>query len=124
MLKLNAVVTLVSCALIISGCSSQSVQQTSNDISKGLQSANTEAKKVGQEVKPSLQKLDLGGRVTTALRANANLPDTIRVDASTTGVRLRGHVATAEQKSLASKIAKGTLPPGKSVDNELQVTSG
>jgi osmotically-inducible protein OsmY len=100
------------------------VQSTSNDISNGLQSANNAAKQVGQEVQPSLQKLDLGGRVTAALQANANLPHTIRVDASTTGVRLRGSVKTADQKALAGKVAKSTLPPGKSVDNELTVKSG
>jgi osmotically-inducible protein OsmY len=124
MLKLNGAVALITCALIISGCSEQSVQSTSNDISHGLQSANTAAKQVGQEVQPSLQKLDLGARVTAALRANANLPDSIRVDASTKGVRLRGHVETAAQKSLAGKIAKSTLPPDKSVDNELKIASG
>jgi osmotically-inducible protein OsmY len=124
MLKLNGAVALISCALIMSGCSQQSVQKASNDISSGLQSANNAANQVGKEVKPSLQKLDLGARVTAALRANANLPDTIRVDASTSGVRLRGKVDTSAQKSLAGKIAKATLPPNKSVDNELKVTSG
>ena len=124
MFKYSFVISMVAAGVILSGCSQQSVQSTSNDISNGLQTANTEAKKVGQDVAPSLKKLDLGTRVTTALRANANLPDTIRVDASTTGVRLKGTVKTAEQKTLAGKVAKSTLPSGKSVDNELTVKSG
>ena len=124
MLKLGYIAGIAACAVVLGGCSQQAVQSTSNDISNGLQSANNAAKQVGQEVQPSLQKLDLGGRVTAALQANANLPHTIRVDASTNGVRLRGSVKTADQKALAGKVAKSTLPPGKSVDNELTVKSG
>jgi osmotically-inducible protein OsmY len=78
-------------------------------------------KQAEQKAKPEADKLDIGVRVTTALNANANLPHTIRVDANTSGVRLRGHVQTQAQKKLAGQIAKETLPQGKSVDNEVAV---
>jgi len=78
-------------------------------------------KQLGDEAKPQLDKLDLGARVTAALNANANLPHTIRVDADTTGVRLRGTVNDAHQKALAGKVAQQTLPAGKVVKNELTV---
>ena len=122
--KYSIVISLISVVLLLGGCSQQSVQSTSNDISKGLQTANNAATKASKEVAPSLKKLDLGARVTAALRANANLPDTIRVDAGTDGVRLKGTVETKAQKALAGSVAKATLPAGKSVDNELTIKSG
>ena len=122
--KYSVVISLIGVALILGGCSQQSVDSTSKDISSGLQTANNAATKLSKDVAPSLKKLDLGARVTAALRANANLPDTIRVDASTTGVRLKGTVDTKAQKALAGKVAKSTLPAGKSVDNELTIKSG
>jgi len=122
--KFGIVISLIGVGLLLGGCSQQSVQRTSNDISNGLQTANNAATKVSKEVSPSLKKLDLGARVTAALRANANLPDTIRVDAGTDGVRLKGTVDTKAQKTLAGNVAKATLPAGKSVDNELTIKSG
>ena len=122
--KYKVLMSLIGAGLLLGGCSQQSVQSTSNDISSGLQTANNAAIKASKDVAPSLKKLDLGARVTAALRANANLPDTIRVDASTTGVRLKGTVGTNAQKALAGNVAKSTLPAGKSVDNELTIKSG
>jgi len=108
--------------LLLSGCSQQTVTSAKQDMSKDIQTANQAADKEVAKARPALDKLNLGVRVTTALRANANLPDTIRVDANTNGVRLRGSVQNAKQKSLAGKIAQQTLPPGKSVQNQLAVS--
>jgi osmotically-inducible protein OsmY len=103
------------------GCSQQTVQSADKDISHNINTAGQEVKKIGAEAKPQLDKLDLGARVTAALRANANLPDSIRVDADTNGVRLRGTVRNPRQKALAGKIAQQTLPEGKVVSNQLAV---
>jgi len=116
--------TLVLFALISllwSGCSQQTINAVNKDASHDIHVAGQELRKVGDEAKPQLDKLDLGARVTAALNANANLPHTIRVDADTTGVRLRGTVNDAHQKALAGKVAQQTLPAGKIVRNELTV---
>src|SRR4051794_18671234 len=95
-------------AVLGSGCSQQTINSASKDVSHNIQAANREVSKLGAQAKPQLNKLDLGARVTAALRANANLPRTIRVDASVTGVRLRGAVHNADQKALAGKVARET----------------
>ncbi len=124
MVTRNTILTLIAAiALLWTGCSQQTVNSASQDVQRGVASANEEADQLAAKAKPALVKLDLGARVTTALRANANLPSSIRVDADTDGVRLRGSVDSAQQKSLAGKIAKETVPAGKSVRNELAVTS-
>ena len=94
------------------------VEREANKVEKKLRPAITEAKK---QVKPGLQKLDLGARATAALKLNRNLPSTIRVDADTDGIRLRGTVRTAEEKALAERIARDTLPEGAKLRNELKV---
>lgn len=94
------------------------VEREANKVEKKLRPAITEAKK---QVKPGLQKLDLGARATAALRLNRNLPQTIRVDADTDGIRLRGSVRTKEEKALAERIARDTLPADAKLRNELKV---
>lgn len=110
-------------AVVLSGCSQQTITSASQDMSRNIASANQAVDRMGQQAKPELTKLDLGARVTAALRANANLPHTIRVDGGSTGVRLRGTVRTAAQKHLAGSIAKDTLPASCTVQNQLQITS-
>jgi len=117
--------TLVIVAMIsllwAAGCSQQTIDNANKDASHDINVAGQKLKQLGDEAKPQLDKLDLGARVTAALNANANLPHTIRVDADTTGVRLRGTVNDAHQKALAGKVAQQTLPAGKVVKNELTV---
>lgn len=127
--------TLVLLALVTvlwTGCSQQTINSANKDASHDISVAGNVVKKIGDEVKPAVKKLDaeakpqvdkldLGARVTAALQSNANLPHTIRVDADTTGVRLRGTVNDAHQKALAGKVAQQTLPAGKTVSNELTV---
>lgn len=108
-------------ALCWGGCSQQTVSSANTDVSRDISKANQEVDKLGAQAKPQLDKLDLGARVTAALQANANLPHTIRVDAGTGGVRLRGTVETAHQKALAGDVARQTLPAGMSVNNQLNV---
>ena len=100
--------------IVASGCSKDTVNNASKDVQHDVNV-------VAKDVKPKAQELDLGARVTAALTANANLPKTIRVDASPTGVRLKGTVTTATQKHLAGEVAKQTLAPTDTVDNELVV---
>jgi len=130
--RYTILVVLALISLLWSGCSQQTINSANKDASHDLNVAGQELKKVGAEAKPALDKLgkevkpqadklDLGARVTAALNSNANLPHTIRVDADTTGVRLRGNVKDAHQKALAGKVAQQTLPDGKTVRNELTV---
>ena len=123
---------LVCVAFALAGCSPETVQNVtkdtqrnvaiaereSNRVEKQLRPAITEAKK---QVAPTLQKLDLGGRATAALKLNRDLPSTIRVDADTNGIRLRGTVRTATEKVLAERIARDTLPKDATLRNELEV---
>jgi len=97
------------------GCSQSTINSADNDIQHDVG-------RVTRKAQPKLEELDLGARVTAAIQANANLPRTIRADASPTGVRLKGDVQTAKQKRLAGEIAKQTLKPGENVDNQLKVT--
>jgi osmotically-inducible protein OsmY len=108
--------------LLLAGCSQQTVQSATHDMSKDIQAANQDVNNLGAKAQPTLNKLDIGARVTAALRANANLPSTIRVDASGDGVRLRGKVETEHQKNLAGQIAQETLPSGLTVSNQLTVS--
>jgi osmotically-inducible protein OsmY len=124
---------LIAATMLLSaGCSQQTIQSATKDMSKDIQVANQDVNNVGAkarpelnkldaQARPALSKLDIGMRVTAALRANANLPSTIRVDAGGTGVRLRGKVETQHQKNLAGQIAQQTLPPGLTVSNQLTV---
>ena len=112
---------LAAVAILWTGCSQQTINAANQDASKDINTAGQKLKQLGAEAKPQLDKLDLGARVTAALQSNANLPHSIRVDADTSGVRLRGTVDTAQQKALAGKVAQQTLPRGKTVRNELNV---
>ncbi len=110
--------------LLIGGCSQQTINSADKDANHDLAVANQKADQAAQQVKPKLDSLDLGARVTTAIQANQNLPhDKIRVDASPNGVRLKGTVNSAAQKQLAGQVAKDTLGAGKTVDNDLTVGS-
>jgi hypothetical protein len=112
----------VLCAFVVSGCSHQQTQAADAGFQHGVAVANQKVDQEVKESKPKLSALELGARVTTALQVNQNLPhDSIRVDASPTGVRLRGTVTTKRQKLLATQVAKDTLGPGKTVDDELTV---
>ena len=97
------------------GCSEQTIESATTDAQRNVET-------VRREAKPALKKLDLGGRVTAAIRANKQLPGSIRVDADTDGVKLRGEVKTAAQKELAGTIARQTLGEGPKVQNDLKVT--
>lgn len=135
MLLVKYVIPVSIAALLLGGCSHQDSQTASNDLSHGVATVSQEATKIGaqagpvltrlnRQAQPQLTKLNLGLRVTAALRANSNLPDTIRVDADTDGVKLRGSVKNHHQKALASEVAKTTLPPGMKVTNQLAITNG
>ncbi len=107
---------LAPCALLaLAGCSQQTIDSASKDVAH-------DAAIVKREAGPNLRKLGLGARVTAALRANQNLPATIRVDASEAGVFLRGSVKTSEQKKLAERIARETLSGKYAVQNDLKVS--
>lgn len=127
--------TLISFSLAIlalAGCSPETISSASKDAERNAAVAQREGQKVERklrpvvaeakkQVKPSLQKLDLGGRATAALKLNRELPSTIRVDADTNGIRLRGTVHSEEQKALAERIARDTLPQNATLKNELEV---
>lgn len=118
-------VPLFAAALLLTvgsvGCSPETVQSASRDAQKNAAVVQREAQRAERKARPQFQKANLGGRVLAALLANQNLPHTIRVDASETGVKLRGSVKTSEQKKLAERIARDTLQSGKTVQNDLVV---
>ena len=88
-------------------------------------SAVQKAKQIGDSVKPALKKLDVAAPVTTAITTNPNLHGTsIRVDADTNGVKLRGTVKTADQKRIAGEVAQNALKPGQTVENDLTIAGG
>jgi osmotically-inducible protein OsmY len=132
-------------ALLAAGCSQETIESAKQDIDRNTETVEREAKRIERQAKPVIEaakpvvkpvaeavgraadrKLDqakIGGRVLAALRVNANLPKTIRVDADADGegVKLRGTVKTEEQKRLAERIARDTLGKDKSVQNDLKV---
>lgn len=117
-----AVFFLVLAGLCLAGCSQQTINSAQKDTQHNVAVVNKKADELAKQAKPELNKLDLGARVTAAIAANQNLRGTaIRVDASPNGVTLRGSVKTAAQKTLAERVARDTLGPGKTVTDELQV---
>lgn len=103
------------------GCSQQTIESASSDIRGNAEVVKREAQRAERKARPQLSKAALGARVTTALRANENLPSTIRVDADENGVKLRGTVRSEREKSLAGRIARDTLSEDKTVQNDLKV---
>ena len=115
-------------ALAGQGCSQQTIESATRDTAKNIQVVEREAREAERKarphvakLKPQVQKVGVAARVTVALKANENLPGTIRVDTAENGVRLRGTVKTREQKSLAGRIARDTLGEDKTVRNEIEI---
>lgn len=121
--KLSPVLFCAATAALLGagGCSQETVQSASRDASKNVAVVQREAQRAERKARPQLQKLNLGGRVLAALRANQNLPPTIRVDAGENSVKLRGTVKTKAQKELAERIARDTLTKDKTLQNDLVV---
>lgn len=124
--------SLAVCLFALAGCSPETVNSATRDAERNTAIVTREANRVEKKTRPlvrevkkqadpALKKLDLGARATAALKLNRNLPSTIRVDASETGIRLRGTVRTAEEKALAERVAKDTLPANATLSNELKV---
>ena len=106
--KHTFLLTLFAASLALAGCSQRTLNSAQQDTQHNINA-----------VKPQLTKLDLGARVTTALKT-AGL-NGVRVDASTNGVTLRGTVKSEADKARAGRIAKDTLGPDKPVTNQLTV---
>ena len=120
--RITGVALLLITSISLSGCSQETIESASRDVARNTEIVAREAKRAERKARPQLTKLQLGARVTAALRANENLPKTIRVDADENGVKLRGTVKTPAQKALAGRIARDTLKEDKTVLNELKVT--
>lgn len=121
-MKFRAICPLLSLLVLAGGCSQQTLESAKQDTDKNVKVVQREAKRAERKAKPQLDKFSLGARVTTAIAANENLRGThIRADADTDGVKLRGTVKTAAQKTLAGRVAEDTLGPDKNVTNELKV---
>jgi osmotically-inducible protein OsmY len=105
----------------VSGCSQETIQSVSKDTARNAEIVAREAKRAEKKARPTLNKLNLGARVTAAIQANQKLPRSIRVDASETGVFLRGNVKNEEQKALAERIARDTLDEKYTVQNDLKI---
>ncbi|GAB4454388.1 MAG: hypothetical protein OHK0029_08900 [Armatimonadaceae bacterium] len=142
-----AALVLSGCFLSFSGCSQETLESAKQDVERNTRTVRETAEKVEKVTKPvvevakpivkpvagivkkeaerKLDQLEIGARVTAALKANRNLPQTIRVDADADaqGVKLRGTVETAAQKKLAEKIARETIGKEQNVQNDLVVES-
>jgi|GEM_PF-4029334 osmotically-inducible protein OsmY len=142
-----AVFPLMGCFAMsfLLGCSPETVQSAKQDVERNTKDIRDTVEKVEKVTKPiaevaqplvkpvaeavkkeadeKVEQLKLGARVTTALKVNLNLPQTIRVDADDDGkgVKLRGTVETKAQKQLAEKVAKETLGKGFRVQNDLTI---
>lgn len=105
------------------GCSPQTIESATRDTARNTQIVVRETERAKKKLDPQLKQLGIGARVTAALKANENLPMTIRVDADkdAQGIKLRGTVKTSEQKKLAERIARETLGKDKRVQNDLKV---
>jgi osmotically-inducible protein OsmY len=106
---------------MVCGCSQQTINSANHDAQTDAKAVQRDAQRAEKTIDPEAKSLDWGARVSAAINLNANLPKTIRVDASPNGVRLKGSVRTKSQKTLAARVAKDTLPPDKSVENGLTV---
>ena len=126
---------------LLVGCSQETIESAKQDVDRNTETVRREAKRVEEKAKPvieaakpvtdavkkaadkKVEQAKIGGRVLAALRVNANLPQSIRVDADedAQGVKLRGSVKTAEQKKLAERIARDTLGKDKTVQNDMKV---
>jgi osmotically-inducible protein OsmY len=114
---------LAYCAAAGWGCSQQTIESATHDTARNAQIVAREVNRAKKKAEPQLKQLEIGARVQAALKANENLPLSIRVDADpdAMGVKLRGTVKTEAQKQLAEKIARETLGSGKRVQNDLKV---
>ena len=128
-------------SIFLVGCSPETVDSMKKDVDRNTATVQREAKRIETQAKPVIEvakpvtdmvkreadtkigQLKLGARVTAALKANENLPQTIRVDADPDGqgVKLRGTVATVAQRKTAEQVAKQTLGAGKRVQNDLKI---
>lgn len=116
-----AAVLIIAAALAGAGCSEQTLRSAASDAQRNSEVVEREAKRAERKARPQLGKLDRGARVTAALRLNKRLPDTIRVDAGESAVRLRGSVRSEDEKELAGRIARDAVDAGVAVENELEV---
>lgn len=107
-------------AVLLTGCSQQTINSAQHDAQHDAAVVNHEANKAVQEAKPQLKKADLGARVTAALGV-ANIHG-VRVDAAPDGVTLVGHTASQADKARAVQIAQDTLGPGKAVRSRIVVS--
>lgn len=112
---------LLLLTLPLAGCSQQTLESAREDTARNVEVIQREAKRAERKARPQLRKLELGARVTAALKANEKLPKTIRVDADENGVKLRGTVETPAQRALAERVARDVLKEDKTVVNDLKV---
>ncbi len=113
---------LLAAALLGTGCSQQTIDSANHDAQHDINVADQKAKQLADTAKPQLKKLDTAAPVTAAITTNPNLHGTdIRVDGGANGVRLKGSVKTAQQKRLAGEVARNTLKPAQTVENDLTV---
>lgn len=121
LVKAAAGLSVLAAVLALSGCSQETLESVGKDTARNAEVVAREAKRAEKNARPALKKLNLGARVTAAIQANQKLPRSIRVDASETGVFLRGKVKTEEQKALAERIARDTLEEKYTVQNDLKI---
>ncbi len=113
-------IALTGAAVLLAGCSQQTISSASHDAHHDVAVVGQAAHRAVKEAQPQVRKAALGARVTAALAA-ANLGD-IRVDAAPDGVTLVGRVGSASDKKRALQIARDTLGPDKTVHSRLTVT--
>ena len=97
---------------------------TRDEYDKNKDTYSKEAKDTGSKIGQGLEDGWLFTKTRAELLATSDLREsTINVDVDNAVITLRGTVATAAQKELAEKVAKG-IDGQKGVKNELKVQAG
>ena len=97
---------------------------TREEYDKNKDTYTKRAKDAGSKIGSGLEDGWLFAKTRTALMAADDLREsTINVDVDNAVITLRGSVATADQKAVAEKVAKG-IEGQKGVKNDLKVQAG
>jgi osmotically-inducible protein OsmY len=119
----------VAVAALLTGCSSTDTQHAQESAKSFEQKASVEGKKLESSAKVEGKKLETSAaegvnstKVKAALMASSKLNTShLNVDTEGKTIYLRGSVPTAEEKTLAARIAGDTADKDQKVVDQLKV---
>ncbi len=118
--------------MLLIGCSNtaEGMKEDTNNAAESAKPKMDDTKDAMKDAaKNTVAATEVTPMVKSAITSNSTLNDSrnlIDVDSADGTVHLKGHVATAEMKELASQVAQKVLDDNKSTDklsNELTVTA-